>query len=335
MSEPKKNSPLPLYQTPPDEASIEDTHDEEYSLEHSLLVAPNDQVTLEWLAVLSSQFIPYTLIRLPDDFILENGVSEHGIWGIEVENSHLDNVAKQIKDYESERHLFSFKNLHPEYDIPLPDYSRPFVGIFIVALLSIIYLITGPYQYSNTFFHNGSMSCFDVLNGEWWRTITALFLHNSVMHLVGNIAFMFLFSIPINNRFGAGMTLFLIFISGILGNIGTTLIRAIDHNYIVSFGASTAVFGALGILTGIGVMISIKYLSRRYIFYGIFSGFVLLGMTGVGPKSDVLAHCMGFLFGICIGVFSNKIKRDNIPLQWFGAIASLLLFTVSWYLALK
>jgi membrane associated rhomboid family serine protease len=330
MKETQQHNSLPLFHIPPQHTE-EECDD---SIEHSLLIAQDDQITLEWIAVLSSQTIPYTLIRLSEDMMLDT-LQEHGIWGIEIDNEQLNSVSKHIKDYEAERHLFTFKKLHPEYEIPLPSYSRPFIGIFMVAVLSIFYIITGAYRYSNPFFLHGSMNCYDVVHGEWWRTITALFLHNDVMHLVGNIAFLFLFSIPINNRFGPGVTCFMIFLSGILGNIGTTFIRLIDHNYIVSFGASTAVFGALGILTGIGVMISIKHLSRRYVFYGIFSGFVLLGMTGVGPKSDVLAHCMGFLFGILLGVYSHKIKRENIHLQWFGGIISIILFFLSWYIALK
>ncbi len=86
-----------------------------------------------------------------------------------------------------------------------------------------------------------------------------------------------------------------------------------------SLGASTAVFGALGILTGYGIIaafLSPKSAPWARAILPIAGGFALLGWFGLGgPEVDIMAHIYGFACGIPLGFVSGwmRILRGEQP----------------------
>lgn len=140
--------------------------------------------------------------------------------------------------------------------------------------------------------------------GEWWRPFTALFLHGDLMHLLGNIASGTLFATWVCRSIGPILGWLLILTAGTIGNF----LNASSHlgEPFSSLGASTAVFGALGILTGFAVFHALREQSQvrhfRYLI-PLGGGLVLLSMTGVGsdPRTDVTAHLCGFAAGFIAG----------------------------------
>ncbi len=142
--------------------------------------------------------------------------------------------------------------------------------------------------------------------GEWWRPFTALFLHSDRLHLLGNIASGVLFGTWVCRSFGPWLGWALILAAGCLGN-GLNAASRFDEPF-MSLGASTAVFGALGLLTGLAVFRAASDHAgpnknfRRLIPLG--GGLVLLSWFGVGsdPRTDVTGHVCGFAAGIMLGV---------------------------------
>ncbi|TXH21407.1 MAG: rhomboid family intramembrane serine protease, partial [Elusimicrobia bacterium] len=84
-------------------------------------------------------------------------------------------------------------------------------------------------------------------HGEWWRAVTALTLHVDHGHLIGNIAAGLVFGTLAAQLLGQGLAWLAILLAGMAGNLLAGLLRAPDYTAI---GASTAVFGALGIVSG-------------------------------------------------------------------------------------
>lgn len=141
--------------------------------------------------------------------------------------------------------------------------------------------------------------------GAWWRVATALFLHADLGHLVGNIgAGFFLFGLVLGGLrpWRGGLTLAA---AAVLGNLGAALLHPAD-NY-NSLGASTAVFGALGILTGAAVNRVFRQQpgrrSWRALLPPILAGGALLALYGAGGmRTDVVAHAAGFAAGFFLGI---------------------------------
>ena len=142
-----------------------------------------------------------------------------------------------------------------------------------------------------------------MAEGEFYRPLTALFLHSDLKHLMGNAVFGLIFGLFVASSFRPALGWGLIILSGFLGNLLNAWIHFPDP--FRSLGASTAVFGALGLLIGSGL--SAAWDERSYrkglrAFSPLLAGVMIFFMNGIGgPGVDTLAHLTGMLFGILLG----------------------------------
>jgi membrane associated rhomboid family serine protease len=91
-------------------------------------------------------------------------------------------------------------------------------------------------------FQNGALYGPLVADGEWWRLITAAFLHGSLLHLAFNMLFLWWFGRNLEAFLGPGRYLGVYLVSALAGSAGALLV-APD---VPTVGASGAVFGILG-----------------------------------------------------------------------------------------
>ena len=99
--------------------------------------------------------------------------------------------------------------------------------------------------------HYGS-SASQIIDGEHYRTITALFLHGDVLHLIGNMAGIALFGTAVCSITGWGVGWLMILFTGSIGNLLNAYFYQAGHR---SIGASTAVFGCIGFLSACQFMV--------------------------------------------------------------------------------
>src|SRR5215467_2579081 len=83
-----------------------------------------------------------------------------------------------------------------------------------------------------------------TLAGQWWRLLTAVFLHIGVVHLLGNLWYLFNVGPIAESIWGRRTYLFLYFFSGLAGSV----ISLWWNPLAVSAGASGALFGITGAL---------------------------------------------------------------------------------------
>ena len=107
------------------------------------------------------------------------------------------------------------------------------------------------------------------------------------------------------------------------------------HN---SIGASTSVFGVIGVLAGLQFFDSFREKKLgRWIPFGAALG--LLAMLGSSEKSDVLAHLFGFAAGLPAGtIFGAAFSKRSIPGKIVQNISVLLFISVifvCWIIAVK
>jgi len=143
--------------------------------------------------------------------------------------------------------------------------------------------------------------------GEWWRVVTAMFVHVGILHLATNMWCLWnlgLLGEPLIGPFGVFAAYILSGAAGNLLSIGWGLWQGADS---VGAGASGAVFGIAGVLIVLlkspRLPIPAKELSglRRYVMYFAAINFVIgFGSLAVGSvvKIDNMAHLGGFLGGI-------------------------------------
>ena len=179
-----------------------------------------------------------------------------------------------------------------------------------------------------------------VTRGEWWRAITALTLHADVEHIAANLVTGLVYSAFLVRLLGTGVAWSAIVLSGVLGNLANAwLYRREPH---ASIGASTAVFGALGILVAwqVGVrLIAVRKVRAWELVVPIGAGLALLGYLGVGDaksRVDFMAHFFGFVAGALLGAVVAVFRLEKrTPRAWQRALAALApaLPVFAWVLA--
>ncbi len=95
---------------------------------------------------------------------------------------------------------------------------------------------------------------------------------------------------------------------------GGTLTAAIHRSGHVSVGASTVVFGAIGILAALRIFTPGRVGSRPGKWWvAVAANLVLVALLGTGPNADVLAHVFGLLAGAAVGSLGALTIRGTPP----------------------
>ena len=180
-----------------------------------------------------------------------------------------------------------------------------------------------------------------IIAGEWWRTITALTLHRDLSHFMANLGFGLLFAAFLQPRLGGGMTWLGIVLSGALGNfVNAWFYKSSLHS---SIGASTAVFGGLGLLMAWEFIARWRVPHTRHwwqLVVPLGGGLALLAFLGssdeaAGDRTDYMAHFWGFACGTLLGAFVALMRRAQSAIQWVCAGAGLILPVIAWWLAAR
>lgn len=202
-------------------------------------------------------------------------------------------------------------------------------------LLILISIMAGFSFLGIDWYRLGRIDAGEIQAGQWWRLVTALTLHANGQHLLSNLGFGLFFLYYTSRYLGFGLASLAMLMSGILGNAVNVYMHGSSH---YSIGASTAVFGVLGIL-------SAYVWKQRYFSQAswskrlgpIFGGVVLLAFTGTGGENtDIGAHLWGFVCGFLIGWLCARFY-EQIPLraesQKGYAFAAVGLIVCCWLMA--
>ena len=180
----------------------------------------------------------------------------------------------------------------------------------------------------------GRLDAERVLDGELWRTVTALTLHADVAHIASNSLFGGLFGWLLGRSLGSGVAWLAVVIAAALGNLLNAMLRPTPF---FSLGASTATFAAVGIgavfVWRSGYFRSFSGVKRIAPLAAAFALFAFIG-TG-GGNTDVLAHFAGLISGFLIGQFvvRNQLDKVGVQGQRFFGLATVLVVLLAWAIA--
>ncbi len=188
-------------------------------------------------------------------------------------------------------------------------------------------LVLGAFSYLSALrpgvVEGGILNSAMVFEGEWWRVLTATMLHRDVAHLFSNItAGFFLFGLTMG-RFGIGLGLLAVVLTGVGGNLFGLAFHMDPYR---GLGASGAVMGALGMLGphAVGLMRE-NPRAYRLVVSGLLGVAMLFVLFGTSPESDVIAHFGGFVTGIVLGVLLGFFREEELKRGRWNLVASLIL----------
>ncbi len=222
-----------------------------------------------------------------------------GEWRLVVAAANVAAATSALEGYERER--------VPPARADEPAYQS-WAGFHLGAALWAFYGLTGPAWLESRWSARGAADADRLLHGEPWRAVTALTLHADAAHLLGNVVACAVFVTALARIVGPGLAGVLVLVAGASGNVLAAALRGAGHT---SVGASTAIFGAIGILGGLEFG---RRRGRARAWLPIAGSLALLAMLGTSPRSDLLAHLFGFVAGIGLGIVTALLVAPPRPL---------------------
>ena len=189
--------------------------------------------------------------------------------------------------------------------IKLPD-RMPLVTIILMIITGLIYVT----QLLSDYFYGldvpaalGLKVNELILAGQYWRLVTPVFLHGSILHLGFNMYALHILGRRVEKLFGSLRFLGLYLIAGITGNLFSFLLS--DS---ASLGSSTAIFGLLG-AEGVFIYQHRKLLGEqsRVALRQIIQVAGVNLLIGLSPGIDNWGHIGGLFGGVVFTWFGGPI----------------------------
>jgi len=263
---------------------------------------------------------------------IEHEVRQSGdFWLLCVSPALLSRAYEEISRYSAERSV-PRRVAEPV----LPPHPGAGVGVFIyVSILLLAAYCAGNGMFGADWLSLGALDA--NARGEWWRAVTALTLHLDQEHLLGNVLFGAVAGVAASRLLGPGIAWASILAAAAMANYAETLITPITHRAV---GASTAVFAALGLLSGMAWRQRLTLRERLwYRWAPLIAGICLLTLLGAGSAHvDVLGHALGFLFGLAVGwiyIRSGMPGYRGPHRQLVAGFSAMLVIGACWFLALR
>jgi rhomboid protease GluP len=277
-----------------------------------------------WSLVLQSRYIESRVER-----------GESG-WQLLVPAQSLEAACNELRLY-----LKANRNWPPSLPPVRPMIQNTLPTLSILILLATFHNLTGldltvMGRHPVDWIEIGNAHASQILNGQWWRLVTALTLHADWLHLLSNLAIGGAFIVYLCRDLGSGLAWSLLLASGVLGNLLNAYLQLPSHS---SVGSSTAVFGAVGILGAVTLVRYRHHLRRRWPlpFAAALALLTLLGTEGT--RTDLGAHLFGFVFGFGLGFISELLigwlGRPGRLVNALLALCSAAVVVAAWWSALK
>jgi membrane associated rhomboid family serine protease len=164
---------------------------------------------------------------------------------------------------------------------------------------------------SGSIFEKGFLYGPYVRDGDWWRLITAAFLHYGPIHLFMNMLALYWFGTALELRLGTARYLLLYLVSGLAGSAGALVVDPTEP----TVGASGAIFGILGA----GLVLERQ---RDYVFGGSALAVILINLafTFSVPNISIGGH-VGGLAGGCLATLGlSRFGRGHAAYGRLGVL---------------
>ncbi|MDY7013667.1 MAG: rhomboid family intramembrane serine protease [Cyanobacteriota bacterium] len=219
-------------------------------------------------------------------------------------------LARLSKEYQQERSYARALTLTP---------TRAYTTYSLIAL-NLLFFAAASYgggsEDRETLYRLGALVPLEIQQGQWWRLISANFLHFGWLHLTTNMLGLYLLGPFVELHLGFQRYLTIYFISGVGSMFGFAWIAlqggGMEQGLQLLVGASAAVMGLIGATAAIliyGSWIEKSRIATRRLRFVVLIIVVQVIFDFSVPQVSFLAHALGFLLGLLTGfllVFSRR-----------------------------
>ena len=262
--------------------------------EHVAIVSPSEQAVGEAAVVHAAAAIPYRIEERPEG------------WAVMTSATDAPASTRELTAYATENEQDE-RPVEPAPVVGMPGGWAAGI-VWAVSLIAFHYVVTS-WMGGMPWVERGASNAAKVLHGEAWRVVTALTLHSDFAHVLANAAACVLFVGVVARWLGPGLGSLLVVLSGASGNAINAWFWGTRH---ISLGASTATFGAIGLLGALQFgRLWTRAPSRRAAWPAIAASLGLFAMLGTSLKTDVMAHLAGLGSGLVLGIVAAVALRGR------------------------
>ena len=215
--------------------------------------------------------------------------------------------------------------------LPSANVTSTLVVVINVALFLAEILVSR--RFSNSWDVNGSVAvAFGakyapfIYAGQWWRLITAGFLHGGFWHIIMNCWALFVLVTEVEQFYGTSRVLFVYVFSTFTGFLASTLWSPRS----LSLGASAACFGYFGIMLAMGLRNRADPLTQAVRAH--YGQWLILGLLmSLIPGVDMAAHVGGFIGGFLVGVMGGLPGLPGTPRERFWRVLAGVAVPITLY----
>ncbi len=239
---------------------------------------------------------------------------------------------RQLGAYDEEEARRIRAPSRPKFLVPKPEGPLAFIAVML-----FFFAAPEASAWNIDWLARGAAQSGLIMAGEWWRTVTALFLHVDGSHLLGNLGMGVVVGLLVAQLLGSGVAWLAVLVSGILGNALNAAIQLPSHTAI---GASTAIFGGIGLLAGFTQVSSAAPWhkgARRWAPVGAGLGLLVL-MGTAGERTDIWAHVTGFVTGGLMGLLFGRFGTGLVGrprVQAASGLAIVAVIGAAWLAAIR
>ncbi|WP_231622392.1 rhomboid family intramembrane serine protease [Halobacillus karajensis] len=280
----------------------------------------------EWQSVkegLSTKKLPIHLYYMDDEqksneqkrlyraFKLEEPLIDHGVEEAEMEALIPYLKHQLVKEQQEQRKKV----------MSLFDYGKPRMTFFLLAVNILIFLYiewVGDSTSVDTLIDYGAKFNPAIMEGEWWRIVTSMFLHIGILHLFMNMFALYYLGTAVEKLYGTWRFTLIYVFAGLFGGVASFMLN--PH---VAAGASGAIFGLFGALLFFGVQH--KQLFFRTMGWNLITIVLINILFGLlVPQVDNGAHIGGMAGGFIATAMVRLPKQKNTSKQLVAVLIYVL-----------
>lgn len=197
-------------------------------------------------------------------------------------------------------------------------FGNAFVTIFLLGVNVLVFLL--EIIFGEVIYAKGAMVTSKVLlDGEFYRIFTAMFIHAGIEHLVNNMLMLVSVGAIVEQYTGHGFYTILYLLSGIFGNFLSMAYELTHHLNWISVGASGAIMGLTGymviwLIANRQRFIKNKNLIIRLVLLAVF----LVQACFFQAGANTWAHLGGLLTGMALGIINIVIFKNKKNMEGIG-----------------
>ncbi|MBB2480132.1 rhomboid family intramembrane serine protease [Bacillus sp. APMAM] len=260
-----------------------------------------------------------------------------------MESTDVENGIQQISNFVQQHISISLKDHYEEEDVQylrdtvltnavsrtqeeqrLFDNGKPLFTYILLGIQIIVFLlleITGGSSNIQNLIRFGAKYNPFIIEGQWWRFITPIFLHIGIIHLLMNSLALYYLGPTIERIYGRIRFLIIYLIAGFTGTLASFLFSSS-----VSAGASGAIFGCFGALLYLGAIypkLFFRTMGTNVIVVIIINLVFGYSVSGI----DNFGHIGGLVGGFLAAAIVHFPKKKRLTVQVGAFVLTLAIST--------